>query len=43
MNKLALEYRYVRGHVEVYLDGVFLCSADNLTEAHEEISEMFGD
>lgn len=37
-----LEYCYVRGHIEVYLDGAFLCSADNLTEAREEISEMLG-
>lgn len=27
--------RYVRGHVEVYsLNGEFLCSADNASEAH---------
>lgn len=35
-----LEYRYVRGHVEVYLDGSFLCSADTMSEAHEEVFEM---
>lgn len=34
------EYRYVRGHVEVYLDGTFLCSADNMFEAREEIFDL---
>lgn len=31
------EFRMVRGHVEVFLDGVFQFSADTIAEAHEEI------
>ena len=34
------EYRHVRGHVEVYIDGVFVISADTMAEAHEEINAM---
>lgn len=34
------EFRYVRGHVEVYdLRGQFLFSADNEREAREELEE----
>ncbi len=32
------EFRYVRGHVEVYLAGEFQFSADNESEAREEIA-----
>ena len=32
------DFKRVNGHVEVYLDGVFLFSADNLPEALREIS-----
>ena len=28
---------HVAGHYEVYVDGDFICSADTLNEAHEEI------
>ena len=35
-----MEIRYVNGHVEVYLDGVFLFSADTKAEALREIREM---
>lgn len=31
------ELEFVRGHVEVYLDGEFCFSADNVREAEEEI------
>lgn len=31
------EFRHVRGHIEVYLNGVFLFSADSLAEAQREI------
>jgi len=34
------EFKQVRGHVEVYLDGAFCFSADTLGEAHAEIEEM---
>lgn len=34
------EYRYVKGHVEVFLDGVFILSADTKGEAYREILEM---
>lgn len=32
-------YRFVwvRGHVEVFLDGKFLFSADTMKEAHDEL------
>lgn len=32
-----MEFRRVNGHVEVYLDGVFLFSADTLAEARQEL------
>ena len=31
--------RNVKGHVQVYLNGVFLFSADNEREAREELKE----
>lgn len=31
------EFRYVRGHVEVFLDNVFQFSADTITEAQAEL------
>lgn len=31
------ELEFVRGHVEVYLDGVFCFSADTRSEAENEI------
>jgi hypothetical protein len=34
------EYRHVRGHVEVYIDGAFVVSADTMAEARAEINEM---
>ena len=34
------EIEFVRGHVEVYLDGVFCFSADTRGEAEREIAEM---
>ena len=34
------EYRHVRGHVEVYIDGAFVVSADTMAEAHAEINAM---
>ena len=34
------ELEYVRGHVEVYLDGEFCFSADTVREAEEEIALM---
>lgn len=33
------DYRHVRGHIEVYHDGQFVCSADNMTEAKREVRE----
>ena len=32
------ELKSVRGHVEVYLDGVFCFSADTRSEAEEELA-----
>lgn len=34
------ELRSVRGHVEVYLNGVFCFSADTRREAEEEIEAL---
>ena len=34
------ELKFVRGHVEVYLDGVFCFSADTRGEAEAEIELM---
>jgi len=34
------EMKAVRGHVEVFLDGVFCFSADTLSEAEAEIDDM---
>ncbi len=31
------EFRSVRGHIEVFLNGVFQFSADTIAEAREEI------
>ena len=37
------EFEWVRGHVEVFLDGVFQFSADNMKEAHDELEgELHG-
>jgi len=32
------EFRYVKGHVEVFLNGVFQFSADNMEEARREVA-----
>lgn len=34
------ELVFVRGHVEVYLDGVFCFSADTRSEAEQEIEQL---
>ena len=31
------DFKYVRGYIEVYLDGVFQFSADNMCEAKREL------
>lgn len=37
------EFEWVRGHVEVFLNGVFQFSADNMKEAHDELEgELHG-
>lgn len=36
---MEIEYRHVRDHVEVYVDGVFHFSADTMAEAHKEMEE----
>jgi len=35
------EFRYVKGHVEVFFNGVFQFSADSMEEARREI-EAYG-
>ena len=34
------EFRYVKGHIEVYLNGEFWFSADTMQEAYDEIKNM---
>lgn len=34
------EFRHVRGHIEVYLFGVFQLSADTEAEARREVEEL---
>lgn len=34
------QFRWVRGHVEVFKDGVFQFSADTMREAREEVEEL---
>lgn len=31
------QFRNVRGHIEVYLDGCFVFSADTMSEAYAEL------
>ena len=33
------EFRCVRGHIEVFLDGEFRFSADTMKEARDELAE----
>lgn len=33
------EFRQVHGHIEVFLDGEFLFSADSMKEVYEELEE----
>lgn len=34
------EWKFVRGHVEVFFNGKFCFSADTVSEAEEEIEEL---
>lgn len=34
------EFRQIKGHIEVYLDGEFQFSADTMQEAREELEDM---
>lgn len=36
------EFRYVRGHVEVFQHGSFIFSADTMAEARREIENDYG-
>ena len=33
------EFRYVKGHIEVFLNGEFQFSADTIGEAHKELEQ----
>lgn len=35
-----VEFKHVKEHIEVYKDGKFVVSADNLREAEQELKEM---
>lgn len=35
-----VEFRHVMEHIEVYEDGKFIVSADNLREAEQELEEL---
>lgn len=39
MKFLKYEFKHVRGHVEVFLNGVFQFSADTMAEAMHELRE----
>lgn len=30
------DFKTVKGYIEIYFNGVFLCTADNMTEAKKE-------
>lgn len=34
------EIKFVRGHYEIYINGEFYCSADNIAEAETEIENL---
>lgn len=36
---MSIEYRHIRDHIEVYVDGIFVVSADTMYEARKEIKE----
>ena len=36
-------FNNVRGHIEVYLNGVFMFSADTMSEARKELAELRDD
>ena len=38
-----IEFRKVRGHIEVYVDDMFLFSADTMKEAKEELNETLAE
>lgn len=40
MGDVKIEYRNVRGHVEVFIDGAFYCSADSISEARKETEDI---
>lgn len=42
MNRTAAEYQIMpcHAHFEVYKQGIFICSADTLTEAENDIEEQ---
>ncbi len=40
---MVYEFRYVKGHIEVFLNGEFQFSADNMKEVREELREMKGE
>lgn len=35
-----IEVRNVRGHYEIYINGVFYCSCDNKQEVDEELMNL---
>lgn len=36
-----IELKYVNGHIEIYENNQFVCSADNDHEAYNELSEVY--
>ena len=34
------EVKQIHGHYEIYIDGNFYCSVDNMTEVREEIEKL---
>ena len=36
----SMEFRKIRGHIEVYFDGEFMFSADDMSEAEKELRKL---
>ena len=38
-NSMSYEIKYVHGHYEIYINGKFYCTADNMAEVEEELEK----
>lgn len=37
---MKIDVRNVRGHYEIYINGIFYCSCDTMEEVDEELNNM---